>query len=210
MTCLPTLSPEAGITDAPDAILNSVYLTAWITLCTVIAFWLTQKFGRRPILIPTTDILAQLVADHADVLQEAFIIPRQNAGLFRSLRPAGPLDKPEEIDGVALEGLVAQHLIAWNSYRGEKNSLYYWRTRSGTEVDFILYGAEAFWAIEVKNTSRVRDEDLRSLRSFKEDYPECHAFFLYRGKEKLLKNGIQCIPCDQFLANLNPNSTKIF
>ena len=132
-----------------------------------------------------------------------------DAGLFRSLRPAGPLDRPEEIDGVALEGLVAQHLIAWNSYRGEKNALYYWRTRAGTEVDFILYGAEAFWAIEVKNTSRVRDEDLRSLRSFKEDYPECRAFFLYRGKEKLLKNGIQCIPCDQFLINLNPNSTKI-
>lgn len=50
----PTLFMEAGITDAPDAILNSVYLTAWITLCTVIAFWLTARFGRRPILIVGT------------------------------------------------------------------------------------------------------------------------------------------------------------
>ena len=47
----PTLFMEAGITDAPDAILNSVYLNTWITLCTVIAFWLTARFGRRPILI---------------------------------------------------------------------------------------------------------------------------------------------------------------
>jgi sugar porter (SP) family MFS transporter len=47
----PTLFMEAGITDAPDAILNSVYLTTWITLCTVVAFWLTARFGRRPILI---------------------------------------------------------------------------------------------------------------------------------------------------------------
>jgi sugar porter (SP) family MFS transporter len=47
----PTIFMEAGITDAPDAILNSVYLTVWITVCTVAAFWLTALFGRRPILI---------------------------------------------------------------------------------------------------------------------------------------------------------------
>jgi sugar porter (SP) family MFS transporter len=50
----PTLFMEAGLTDAPDAILNSVFITAWITLCTVIAFWLTRQFGRRPILIVGT------------------------------------------------------------------------------------------------------------------------------------------------------------
>ncbi len=47
----PTLFMEAGITTAPDAILNSVYIDGWITLCTVIAFWLTRTFGRRSILI---------------------------------------------------------------------------------------------------------------------------------------------------------------
>jgi len=47
----PTIFMEAGISKAPDAILNSVYLMTWITLCTVMAFWLTAKFGRRPILI---------------------------------------------------------------------------------------------------------------------------------------------------------------
>ncbi|CAG4883191.1 protein of unknown function [Georgfuchsia toluolica] len=37
--------------------------------------------------------------------------------MFRSLRPAGPLDRPEEIEGMALEGLVAQYLRAWIAYR---------------------------------------------------------------------------------------------
>ena len=50
----PTLFMEAGLTNAPDAILNSVIITVWITVCTVIAFWLTKKFGRRPILIVGT------------------------------------------------------------------------------------------------------------------------------------------------------------
>jgi predicted AAA+ superfamily ATPase len=130
-----------------------------------------------------------------------------DAGVFRSLRPAGPLDRSEEIDGVALEGLVAQHLIAWNSYRGEKDSLFYWRTRAGSEVDFVVYGKDFFWAIEVKNTAKIKDSDLRSLQSFKEDYPEAQAIFLYRGKEKLLKKGINCIPCEQFLQKLNMDKT---
>lgn len=132
-----------------------------------------------------------------------------DAGLFRALRLAGPLDRPEEIEGAALEGLVAQHLIAWNSYRGGRNELFYWRTRAGSEVDFVLYGEEVFWAIEVKNTARINDSDLRSLRSFKEDYPQCQTFFLYRGKERLLKNGVQCVPCEQFLAGLDPSKKEI-
>lgn len=54
----PTLFLEAGITDAPDAILNSVYIDGWITLCTVAAFWLTRTFGRRPLLIWGTVAMA--------------------------------------------------------------------------------------------------------------------------------------------------------
>ena len=50
----PTLFMEAGLTSAPDAILNSVIIDVWISICTVIAFWLTKQFGRRPILIAGT------------------------------------------------------------------------------------------------------------------------------------------------------------
>ena len=132
-----------------------------------------------------------------------------DSGVYRSLRPAGPLDRPEEIEGAALEGLVAQHLIAWNSYRCEKNKVYFWRTLAGSEVDFVVYGEDVFWAIEVKNSSKVRPEDIRSLESFKSEYPQCRAFLLYRGKEHLKKGNVYCIPCDEFLLNLNPEKTSV-
>ncbi len=132
-----------------------------------------------------------------------------DAGVYRSLRPSGPLDKSEEIGGSALEGLVAQHLMAWNSHSGENNKVSFWRTAAGSEVDFIVYGEKVFWAIEVKNTSRIRPEDLRPLKSFKEDYPESTAYFLYRGKERIMKNGILCIPCEEFLLELHPDRTTI-
>ena len=132
-----------------------------------------------------------------------------DAGVFRSLRPKGPLDRPEEIEGAALEGLVVQHLRAWNAYRGENNQLYYWRTRSGLEVDVVLYGDEGFWAIEIKNSRKVYPRDTRSLRSFKEDYPECEAILLYRGKERLKVGQILCLPCEEFLRKLLPSESRI-
>ena len=61
-----------------------------------------------------------------------------DAGVFRSLGPCGPLDAPEEIDGIALESLVAQHLRALCQLRPGGAQLSFWRTRSGLEVDFIV------------------------------------------------------------------------
>lgn len=132
-----------------------------------------------------------------------------DTGVYRSLRPCGPLDRPEEIDGSALEGLTAQHLLAWNSYRQDKNKVYFWRTAAGSEVDFVVYGEDVFWAIEVKNTARIRPEDLRSLNSFKLDYPESSAYLLYRGKERLMRNKVLCVPIEEFLLRLNPEKNKI-
>lgn len=128
-----------------------------------------------------------------------------DAGVFRSLRPHGPLDRPQEIEGAALEGLVAQHLRAWIAYGGEKEKLFYWRTRSGVEVDLVVYGSSAFTAIEIKNSARIRPQDLRGLRSFQEDYPQSQGLFLYRGGERRKIDRILCLPCAEFLQQLRPN-----
>lgn len=129
-------------------------------------------------------------------------------GVFHYLRPKGPLDRPEEMQGAALEGLVAQHLRTWIDYSSSSCKLYYWQTRSGSEVDFIIYGQEGFWAIEVKNSRKVHSKDLRALQSFVQDYPECTPFFLYRGKETLKIGNITCLPCDIFLKHLTPLSNN--
>ena len=127
-----------------------------------------------------------------------------DVGVFRSLRPAGPLDRPEEIAGAALEGLVAQHLRAWIDYSGRQASLGFWRTRSGREVDFVVYGPDVFYAIEVKHSDKIRSADLRSLRAFGEDYAEATLCLLYRGTESLEIDGIRCLPCEEFLRGLRP------
>jgi uncharacterized protein len=127
-----------------------------------------------------------------------------DTGVFRSLRPKGPLDRPAEIEGHALEGLVAQHLRAWLAYRGDDAALFFWRTRSGVEVDFVVYGQAGFQAIEVKNSNRVRPEDLRALESFGEDYRQAELLLLYRGKHRERRGRISILPVEEFLLALNP------
>ena len=128
-----------------------------------------------------------------------------DSGVFRSLRPRGPLDSPSESAGAALEGLVAQHLRAWIAYGEAADArLSYWRTRSGVEVDFVLYGADVFTAIEVKSSRHAYRSDVRSLRAFRTDYPEAEVCLLYRGPDRLMLDDVPCLPCGEFLSALRP------
>lgn len=128
-----------------------------------------------------------------------------DAGVYHYLRPRGPLDSPDEIGGIALEGLVLQHLKAWCDYSDSPVSCYFWRTRGGAEVDFVLYGERCFHAVEVKNAKQIHPKSLRALKTFRGDYPEADAILLYRGSEKLITDGIPCWPVDDFLLRLKPN-----
>jgi predicted AAA+ superfamily ATPase len=127
-----------------------------------------------------------------------------DAGVFQSVRPRGPLDRPEELAGGALEGLVAQHVRAWIDYSGADARLYYWRTKAGVEVDFVVYGSAGFWAIEVKHGHSVNPGDVRGLEHFGEDYPEAERVLVYMGTVRLKVRGIDCVPVDAFLRSIVP------
>lgn len=128
-----------------------------------------------------------------------------DVGIFRALRKMGPGDSIHEIEGTALEGLVFQHLRAWIHYTKGRYDLFFWRTKAGLEVDFIIYGEKGFWSIEVKNSRNVSPEDVRGLNHFIEDYPEAKPLLLYRGPKIEYKN-VLCLPVEQFLKQLQPNN----
>lgn len=119
-----------------------------------------------------------------------------DTGMFQTIRPRGPLDAPEEIRGAALETLFLQQARALNDYLDLGYSIYYWRTATGDEVDFVLYGERGVAAFEVKMTQRVRPDDLRGLRRFRADYPSARAFFVYTGSRRWHEAGIEVVPAE--------------
>ncbi|HEX2579514.1 MAG TPA: AAA family ATPase [Rhabdochlamydiaceae bacterium] len=128
-----------------------------------------------------------------------------DVGVYHSLRSIGPMDRPEEMQGSGLEGMIAEHLRAWIDQQPDTWQLSFWRTRGGVEVDFVVYGPKGFWAIEVKNTAKISLWDTKGLESFREDYPESQQLFIYRGDKKILQNRILCVPAEEFLLSIHPN-----
>lgn len=126
-----------------------------------------------------------------------------DTGVYNQIRPKGPLDRPEEIRGVALETLVFQELKAVIAYFKKDYKLYYWRTSHGREVDFVLYGESGLIAIEVKHSRKIHSKDLAGLRQFKEDYSMAKCFVFYRGNHEENWDGLQVIPVSIALKNLH-------
>lgn len=125
-----------------------------------------------------------------------------DTGVYRAIRPKGPLDSPEEIDGSALETLVFQELRAVNDLFQLGFELYYWRTSTGHEVDFILYGKNGFIAIEVKRTAKIRAKDLRGLKLFARDYPQATLYLFYGGDKEVFVDNINLIPTEKAISTL--------
>ncbi|MBI5298683.1 MAG: ATP-binding protein [Deltaproteobacteria bacterium] len=122
-----------------------------------------------------------------------------DVGIFRTLRPMGPLDTPEEAQGAALETLLLQELVALNDYLKLGYKIYYWRTAEGAEVDFVLYGEKGIKAFEIKRTGKIHNSMLKGLKAFASDYPSAKCYFIYGGNRKMWIDDIEIIPINEFL-----------
>jgi predicted AAA+ superfamily ATPase len=132
-----------------------------------------------------------------------------DAGVYRTIRPMGPLDATEEAEGAALETLVFQELRALNDSLGLDYELFYWRTGNGVEVDFVLYGPRGLLALEVKRSDRYARSDLTGLRALKADYPMAKCFLLYGGDHPRQEDGVQVLPLKQWLPKLSQLLTQV-
>ncbi len=125
-----------------------------------------------------------------------------DTGVYRILRPMGALDTQEEIDGATLETLFLQSLSAINDYFNLDYKIYFWRTSTGTEVDFVIYGPHGLHAFEIKRSSQITSKNLKGLKEFGQDYPEAKLHMLFLGKHKEYHGSITVLPFEEALKEL--------
>jgi len=125
-----------------------------------------------------------------------------DVGLYRTLRPAGPLDIPEEVGGHAFETLFLQELHAINSYLRLGYNIFYWNTSNNIEVDFVLYGDKGIRGFEIKRTGKVSSSMTKGLKAFLKDYPKAKAYFIYGGERRLREGNIDILPIKDALKEL--------
>lgn len=98
------------------------------------------------------------------ILTDKFYLFDVGVTQFLSRRNSNP-GTPEF--GKAFEQLVLMELRAFQAYVFPELPICYWRTSTGLEIDFIL--GEKDVAIEVKASSRLREQDLSALAGLVED-----------------------------------------
>jgi hypothetical protein len=95
---------------------------------------------------------------------------------------------------------MAQELRAYLDYGHRKETLCYWRSTSGFEVDFLI-GEKV--AIETKTTREVTAKHLKGLQALKEEgIFEKYILVCREPRPRLLDNGILILPYENFLDKL--------
>lgn len=124
-----------------------------------------------------------------------------DSGVTRAL--ANRLDEPvvDATRGALFETQVLHELRAHASYAKLRGKFFYWRTPSGTEVDFVWQHGDDLTILEVKSAARWRREDSKGLKAFLEG-KKARAFGVYRGRDRLVADGIEVLPVESFLEQL--------
>lgn len=127
-----------------------------------------------------------------------------DVGLSSFIRKSSLIDLQGSEFGYALETYIFQELYAYINYKDLRTNIYYWRTKAGHEVDFILGDGDI--AIEVKSSSRIDHTDFRSLNAFLEEHPKAKAILIANvARPRLIKGEtgeISILPIEHFLKNL--------
>ncbi len=98
--------------------------------------------------------------------------------------------------GSYFETLIYHHLRVLSRLMTPAGRLYFWRTRSGVEVDFVVEHGRRLLAIEVKRTAQPSYGDTTGLRAFLVDHPKAAGgLLLHSGREiRRLDKNIVAMP----------------
>ena len=104
-----------------------------------------------------------------------------------------------EVDprGAHLENLVLLDLLVWRDIQPRRPEIFYWRTATGLEVDFIVEAGNRLLPIEVKSSARVESSDVQALEAFLDDHSDQAegGLVLYDGSElKRLSKRVIAVP----------------
>jgi predicted AAA+ superfamily ATPase len=104
--------------------------------------------------------------------------------------------------GALLETLVLHELRAAQAYQNLGGQLHYWRTPSGSEVDFVWTRGARAVGVEVKASTVWRREHGAALRALLGERQLTSGHGVYTGTAELKDGQVRVWPIRRFLALL--------
>ena len=121
-------------------------------------------------------------------------------GITNYLLNRTKIEKGTELFGKAFEHFIYQEIYAHSRYSDVNYPMYYWRTASQIEIDFVLGDHEV--AIEVKATDQATVRHLKGLKAFAEEYDVKKLILVSNDPLPRLVDGIEILPWKIFLERL--------
>ncbi|RZD14251.1 MAG: ATP-binding protein [Candidatus Acidulodesulfobacterium ferriphilum] len=85
--------------------------------------------------------------------------------------------------GAEYETWIFSELLKWKELQDIEPEIYFYKSASGLEVDFIIKAKGFILPIEVKSTQKVNYADGRGIESFLKEYKIPLGIIVYQGKE---------------------------
>ena len=123
-----------------------------------------------------------------------------DVGIANYLLRRGKIEPNSELFGKAFEHFIYQEIYAHSRYSGKEYPVYYWRTASQLEIDFVLGDHEV--AIEVKATEQASQRYLKGLKAFAEEYEVKKLILISNDPMPRLVENILILPWKVFLERL--------
>jgi len=114
--------------------------------------------------------------------------------------------------GFAFEGLIYHELRAYNALSFKSRSIFHYAVSGSFDVDFLvqskpktLSASQQLIAIEVKSGKNFKTDWLHGLKILTQEAPQkiSRALVVYQGRDRLLVDGIEVLPVEQFLDELH-------
>jgi len=128
-----------------------------------------------------------------------------DAGVLRAAADGFNRPLPAEFEGVAFETFILNELRAHIHYNSVRGKLSYWRTPSGSEVDFVFESPKGVIAIEVKGSRSYKSHFAKGIKSLSENLQLKSKYLIYRGDKSLIDGDVHVIPALDFIKLLNAN-----
>ena len=123
-----------------------------------------------------------------------------DVGIANNLLGRGNIKQGTELFGKAFEHFIYQEIYAHSHYSGNEYPVYYWRSASQLEIDFVLGDHEV--AIEVKATEQASNRHLRGLKAFAEEYTVKKMILISNDPLPRLVDNMLILPWKVFIGKL--------
>lgn len=121
-------------------------------------------------------------------------------GVLNSFVKRKSLSEKSEEFGNLFEHFIFLELKAYQLLNRADWELEFWRNHNKDEVDFVLGSGEV--VIEVKSSSNFRLEHLSGIKKFRNEYKSKRQLVVSQVKEKMLVDGVEVYPWQDFLEEL--------